>query len=188
MNVRTTCTLTVKIGECTEKVKFLVCNELGTDVTLGRTWLKAKKAVFDHDLGYLYLVTEMRRRVFLAWGTHPLSWLPPLVSLKAFNTAFLFNTRRNLKNYSVILETFSFAPALCDKHLTWRIILSSLITSLSVFRRIVTPQRRNGRFSCRYEKCSRMGWLIRHLHLIARQSWWTVRKMGIFAFAITSVV
>ena len=57
--------LPLVVGEHTEMTRFLVCDELGTDVTLGRTWLKAQKAVHDHDLDCLYIGDKMRRRVYL---------------------------------------------------------------------------------------------------------------------------
>ena len=98
MTVSTACTLTVKIGECTEKVKFLVCNELGTDVTLGRTWLKAQKAVFDHDLDCLYLGTEMRHRVFLACDNNaPLELTAPLDFFESVQHGFPLEYAPQLK-------------------------------------------------------------------------------------------
>ena len=65
MTVRKACILPLAVGEHTELTRFLVCDELGTDGTLGRTWLKAQKAVHDHDLDCLYIGDKMRRRVYL---------------------------------------------------------------------------------------------------------------------------
>ena len=66
ITVKTACVLPVTIGGVTEMVRFLVSDELRTDVTLGRTWLKTQKAVYDHDLDCLYIGDGMRRRVFLS--------------------------------------------------------------------------------------------------------------------------
>ena len=66
IHVRTACLLPVTIAGYTEKIRFLVSDELRNDVTLGRNWLKAQKAVQDHDLDCLYIGETMRRRVFLS--------------------------------------------------------------------------------------------------------------------------
>ena len=54
-----------------EKMRFLICEELDTDVTLARTWLKAQKVMHDHDLDCLYIGDKMRRRVFLTCSDRP---------------------------------------------------------------------------------------------------------------------
>ena len=71
--------LPLTIGVCTEQTRFLVCDELGTDVTLGRTWLQAQKAVHDHDLYCLYIGDKMRRRIYLTNNNNapPESVAPP---------------------------------------------------------------------------------------------------------------
>ena len=50
MVVKIACVLPINIAGQTENMRFLVCDELDTDVTLGRTWLKAQKVMHDHDL------------------------------------------------------------------------------------------------------------------------------------------
>ena len=56
-----------------------MCDELGTDVTLGRPWLKAQKVVHDHDLDCLYIGDNTRHRVFLTCNNNstPESTAPP---------------------------------------------------------------------------------------------------------------
>ena len=78
--VRNACMLPFTIRECTDQTRFLVCDELRTDVTLDRTWLEAQKAVHDHDLDCLYIGDKMGRRVYLTNNNNapPESVAPPV--------------------------------------------------------------------------------------------------------------
>ena len=92
IHVRTACFLPVTIAGYTEKVRFLVSNELRNDVTLGRSWLKAQKAVQDHDLDCLYIGEKMRRRVFLSCDNNA---SPELVAPENFFDYLSMDSRLN---------------------------------------------------------------------------------------------
>ena len=66
MKVENACTLPVIIDGLTERIRFLICDELNSEVTLGKTWLKAQKVVHDHALDCLYIGVKSRRRVYLS--------------------------------------------------------------------------------------------------------------------------
>ena len=65
MRVNSACDLPVKIAGQTDYVRFLMSDELASDVTLGRTWLKSENTVHDHALDCLYIGKDSRRRVYL---------------------------------------------------------------------------------------------------------------------------
>ena len=65
MKVNSACELPVTIDSQTEKIRFLICDELTSDVTLGKTWLQSQNVVHDHALNCLYIGKTSRRRVYL---------------------------------------------------------------------------------------------------------------------------
>ena len=99
IHVRTACFLPVTIAGYTEKVRFLVSNELRNDVTLGRSWLKAQKAVQDHD-HYRAIITLRQN-----------SLRPKIFSIM-FSTGSRLNTCRVFSIFYMILLMFSFALGL----------------------------------------------------------------------------
>ena len=74
LKVQQTCELPLTINGATQNLKFLISDSLTSDLTLGKTWLKAQKVVHDHELDCLYLGVNSRQRVYLTRADRSFSY------------------------------------------------------------------------------------------------------------------
>ena len=101
MKITCACTLPVTIAGQTDSIRFLICDELNSEVTLGKTWLKAQKVIHDHDLDCLYIGVDSRRRVYLSYenNTTPKKCqAPPSDYFNDINQNFPIEYTGKLKN------------------------------------------------------------------------------------------
>ena len=65
IEIRQSCELSLTINGAITPMRFLISDNLTSDLTLGKTWLKAQRVVHDHGLDCLYIGVNSRQRVYL---------------------------------------------------------------------------------------------------------------------------
>ena len=108
ITVKTARMLPVTIGGVTEMVRFLVSDELRTDVTLGRTWLKNSKSSLKQ---FFYFQKKYCSLVIM---THHPSATCRKIFLKMYNTGSRENTRQGFSTFFGNTQIFSFVPSPAD--------------------------------------------------------------------------